>query len=100
MASLLEDDAEGWARLQGLFAQLSLPPIRMDDGNYRRRVVEVEVAPGKWVPIAGASIDHVRLIVWTGNNGSTVQYAFPRGERVPDWRVEKQPRRHTIAEGG
>jgi hypothetical protein len=87
MAMLLTDDPEIWASIQGLFAMLALPPIRVGDGTYRRRIIEAEVTPGRWVEIDGASIDIQRLIVWTGTNGSTVQHVFPRGGPMPKWRM-------------
>lgn len=103
MAQLLADSPEGWARLQGLFAMLALPPINAGLGMVRRRIVEVEVSPNRWVPIEGAALELHRLVVWTGSNGSRQQYEFLRAEGVPRWRMPDSerggPSEHFVAEG-
>lgn len=92
MAELLADDAEGWARLQGLFAMLALPPLHDDDGRYRKLIVEVEISAGRWVAIDGASLEGDRFTVWSGTNGTRVQYPFRRSEGIPRWRTPKEER--------
>lgn len=89
MAGLLDEDLEGWARLQGLLAVMGLPPVREVDGFVRRRVVEIEIRPNSdlWVAIEGIAIEMHRVICWTGTNGSKRQYEFVRGEDMPRWRV-------------
>lgn len=88
-ASIIEGDVsqlDNWARLQGLLAMLALPPLRRDDGQMWRVVVEVEIAKGKWAPVETLSIDDKGLTFTWGRNGSTVEYKFP-GESCPPWRT-------------
>lgn len=88
MAGLLDDDAEGHARLSGLLAVIALPPIHHGDGTVRKRTIEIETAPGgPWVSIEGIAVEMHRVICWTGTNGSRRQYEFPRGAAIPRWRV-------------
>jgi hypothetical protein len=93
MADLLDDDAEGWARLQGLFAMLALPLIHDSDGRFRKRIIEVEISAGRWIAIDGAALEMQRLIVWSGMNGTRSTYEFRRSEGVPQWRAPKEESR-------
>ncbi len=91
------DEAENAARLAGLLAMLALPMVRCDDGMYRRRMIEAEVSPGKWAEVHGASIEAHRLILWSGTNGSRIQYEFRSSEGCPRWRTERTgERKHMI----
>lgn len=87
MAGLLDEDAEGWARLSGMMAMLALPPVRRDDGTFRARVVEIEVAPNRWLRVDGVALEAHRLICWHGSNGSRIQFEYPRGAAIPRWRM-------------
>lgn len=90
---ILMDQEENEARLLGLLSQLALPMLRTSDGRERRKLIEVEVAPGRWVEIHGASIEPTRLVLWSGNNGTRVAYEFHHSEGCPRWRTEKlEPR--------
>jgi hypothetical protein len=83
------DDGEKAARLAGLLAMLALPMVRGREGRYERRMIEAEVSPGKWAAIQGAAIEADRLILWSGTNGSRVQYEFRSSEGCPRWRTER-----------
>ena len=98
MAGLLDEDAEGHARLSGLLAMLALPPVRLSDGTHRRRIVEIEVKPDsdRWVPIDGITIEPHRIIAWWGANGTRVQYEFLRGEATPRWRMPVEKSRPAL----
>lgn len=89
MSELQDADIEGWARLQGLLAMVALPPIHTDHGRFRRRVIEIEVEPDsdRWVEIEGVAVEMHRIICWTGHNGSTQQWIYPRGAAIPRWRT-------------
>lgn len=87
MARLLVDDPEGWARLQGLFAMLALPPLQCGGGLVQRRIVEVEITKDRWLAIEGAALDQFKLTVWTGSNGTRRHYEFLRAEGIPRWRM-------------
>ena len=88
MAGLLDEDAEGHARLSGLLAVIALPPTRQTDGTVRKRTIEIETTPGgAWVAIEGVAVEFNRVICWTGTNGSRRQYEYLRGAAIPRWRV-------------
>lgn len=79
---------ERWSRLQGLMAALSLPAVRcVDDGIYRKRVIEIEVVAGKWMPVDAVVIDDTCVLFSSGNNGSRAEYPFVGGI-VPRWRFK------------
>lgn len=65
---------------------LALPFVRSDLGMMRRRIVEVETGPGKWTPIEGATISLNNLTLWTGSNGSRIQWEF-KATQCPRWRT-------------
>lgn len=101
MTGLLHIDVEGWARLSGLLAVLALPEMRLDDGTYRRRAIEIEVKPrsDRWTLIDGICIEHHRIICFWGSNGTRQQYEFMRGEQMPMWRfADRKPKPPTFAE--
>lgn len=81
MAILLESDAEGWSRLQGLMAILALPLVAAG-----ARKVEIEVSPGVWASITSCAFDSEMLTFWCGKH-ITVAYEFRHGEQVPRWRM-------------
>lgn len=85
MAMLLERDAEGWARLQGLMATLALPQVASG-----ARRVEVEVAPDTWVQITSCAFDSEKLTFWCGV-ACVVCFEFRHTEPVPRWRMDAQP---------
>lgn len=89
MSALRDADEEGYSRLAGLAAVMALPPVRVGDGTYRRRVVEIEVTPDseRWVEIEGIAIEIGRIICWTGSNGSRQNFEYKRGEGIPRWRT-------------
>ncbi len=80
---------EAYASLQGLMAMLALPPVRCDDGTFRKRRVEIEIADGIWACIDSMIIEAERLLFTFGANGTRVEYVFARSEGVPEWRVER-----------
>ncbi len=88
------DEDENSARLRGLLAVCALPMVRCDDGRERRRLIEVEVSPGKWVEIHGVTIEAHRLIVWSGGNGTRQQFEFRSSEGCPAWRIDKTAQRY------
>lgn len=82
----MEDlDPENHARLSGLLAMVALPLVRGDLGMMRRVRVEVEVALGTWRAIEGAAVELGKLTVWSGTNGSRVQWEF-QAAACPRWR--------------
>lgn len=83
------DEGENAARLAGLLAMLALPMLRTLDGRERRRDIEIEVSPGKWARIEGASIEAARLIFWSGSNGTRQQFVFRASEGCPRWRADR-----------
>lgn len=85
MAMLLERDAEGWARLQGLMATLALPQFASG-----ARKVEVEVAPDVWAHITSCAFDSEKLTFWCGT-AMIVAFEFHHTEPVPRWRTDEQP---------
>ena len=86
-------DDEQAARLHGLMAMLALPARRGDDGVYRRLLVEIEVARGRWAPVDSVIIESDRLVFSYGVNGHRREYTFVAGEDVPQWRTERPSRR-------
>ncbi len=90
------DEGENAARLAGLLAILALPMVRCHDGFNRRRLIEAEVSPGKWAVIHGATIEANRLILWSGTNGSRIQYEFRSSEGCPRWRTERAGERRYL----
>lgn len=86
--------AEDAARLHGVMAMLALPEVRCDDGTFRRREVDIEIAPGKWQRVDGVSVEAERVVFFFGVNGHRQQWVFVKGERVPRWRCDANvPRR-------
>lgn len=81
----VEEDA---ARLRGVMAMLALPAVRTKGGAYRRRDVEIEVAPDQWERIDGVSIESERVTFHRGTNGTRREWVFLRIERMPEWRVD------------
>ncbi len=90
------DPAENAARLAGLCAMLSLPMVRCDDGRERRRKIEIEVSPGMWAEVHGISFEGARILMWSGNNGSRIQYEFKSVDGCPRWRTEKPTERRYL----
>lgn len=84
----LSVETENETRLLGLVQMLTLPFVRAEDGNFRRRAVELEIAPGRWETIEGFALEGSRITVWRGTNSTRVQFTFQRGE-CPSWRVER-----------
>lgn len=89
MFDLLEENEEQWSRLSGLLAMLALPALRMPDGTHRRRLVEIRLASGKWVPIDGVFVEAHRITFHYGTNGTRVQYPYLRSDGIPQWRSPK-----------
>lgn len=87
------NDPEQNARLHGLIAVLGLPAVRCIDGEWRRPLVEVEIAHGLWEPVDGLSIEAERLVFYFGALPARVEWVFNRKEGVPRWRQprESQP---------
>lgn len=97
--SVADVDRENQARLLGLLSQLALPMMRSHDGGpERRRKIEIEVSPDRWVEIHGVAIESHRLIMWSGLNGTRIQYTFDVADGCPRWRIEKQERGILIPE--
>lgn len=92
------DDAENAARLAGLLAMIALPMVRDGEGRYRRRVIEIEVAPGKWAAVDGVAIERERMLFWSGNNGTRMQYEFRSSEGCPRWRSDRPQHRRFMAD--
>lgn len=80
-------DEENHARLSGLLAIIALPLVRAAAGYMRRVPVEVETSPGVWTAIEGAAVELGKLTVWTGTNGSRMQWEFKAAE-CPRWRSD------------
>jgi hypothetical protein len=76
------DHAEGWASLQGLMAQLALPPVRSLDGSFCRPRIEVEINPDEWEPIDSVSVESARVVFALGKR----EWVFLRTETFPRWR--------------
>lgn len=90
MGQLLRTDAEAWASLRGLMAVLALPPVHCADGAQRKRVVEVEIAPGVWQVVDSIAIEEHRIRFWH-TNGVRAEFVFLRMDNaVPRWRIEAQ----------
>lgn len=85
-------DSEDDARLCGILAMLALPSLHAPDGSTRRRVVEIEIVAGSWVPVDGVSISAGELTFFYGENGTRAEWVFLRAERVPAWRVDHAER--------
>lgn len=80
---------EGWARLQGLMAMLSLPEVRRPDGTFGKRRVEVRVAPNVWRVIDSVCIEADAITYSWGVNGTREEWRFDRArEGIPLWRME------------
>jgi hypothetical protein len=90
------DDPEQQARLLGLMAVLALPPLTTSDGDTRRVLVEVEVAPGRWHAVDSCVIESDRLVLSHGVNGHRVEWAFSRAEPVPRWRMPRESARVVV----
>ncbi len=86
----MTDHDNDWASLKGLMAVLALPAVRCVDGTFRKRMIEVEVSRGVWVPIRHMAIEPERIVVWHGDNGERNEYVFLRAAGVPRWRIEQR----------
>ncbi len=75
----LEDDA----RLRGLMAVLALPARRTATGEFKRVLVQVEVAAGLWADVDSVVLDAESLTVCCASQC----YAFRRVEGTPRWRT-------------
>lgn len=86
------DDPENHARLSGLVAMLALPLVNAGRGLMRRVRVEVEIMPGTWRAVEGAAVELGKLTVWSGSNGSRVQWEF-QAAACPRWRSNSNAER-------
>lgn len=85
------DDPEGWARLQGLIAMLALPEVRLPNGTYARRRVEVRLS-STWQPVDTVVVTKESVVFSHGANGSRREFILARTEPVPAWRMESDGR--------
>lgn len=91
MDALLQQDANAWASLSGLMAVLALPAVRQPNGVYRRRDVEVEIAPGVWQAVDSIAVEAERLVFWFGPANARIEFVFLRVDgAVPRWRQAEQ----------
>jgi len=84
-------DPDAHARLMGVINMLKLPPLVWPDGRTRRRLIEIEVEPGRWVPVDGLVVEAGVVTFWSGTNGSRREYTRPAGS-CPNWRADEDIR--------
>jgi hypothetical protein len=87
----LTHDPEAHARLLGIINMLKLPPLQWPDGTSRRRLVEIEVEPDRWVPVDGVVVEAGTITFWSGTNGTRREYVRPAGF-CPRWRADQDVR--------
>jgi hypothetical protein len=92
-ADKLRRAAENNARLMGVVAALGLPEVRGIDGVYRKRLIEIELAPGSdlWQLVDGLSISADRITFLTKPRA---EWVFSHREGCPAWRMDHGRPRH------
>ncbi len=76
------DTPEGWARIQGMMAQLALPAVRGFDGVFRP--VEIEIDVDGWRRVDSIYIE--AETVTFALKDAPHDWVFRRSEGVPRWR--------------
>lgn len=100
MKELLEEDANEWASLMGMLAQLALPPLRAEHGLEMRRAIEIErpADSGNWILVESITIEPGTVTFRSGHNGSTQAFTYRRREKLPRWRPQKYEARPYIGD--
>jgi hypothetical protein len=78
---------EAAARLHGLIAMLALPTVRAATGADVRRVIEIQLADGRWERVHRAEVSSGMLALYQGDNGESYCFTFDV-ESPPIWRCD------------